>query len=283
MLQYGGNGFTELLSGSVDIASQITPLEALQLAADPRFEIYHRVGHNFMAIAWNHRNPLFGDAAVRRALTMSIDRRGLHQVLYYPDDIHISDVPATKRHFANGSVPEPLSFDPERAAQVFESAGWVDSNNDGIREKDGQDFQFTLNVSPETEAQGIYVQEQLRRVGVRVEVSTFERGVLRQRARSHDFDATIEEYNFVEQYRNFPTSGYVNPEVSRLASTLWYTMDQEKSDEYLRGIWQIVATDVPITYLHPKMSYSAAHRRVKGLQNNRFLADIVEGLWIEDE
>jgi ABC-type transport system substrate-binding protein len=200
--------------------------------------------------------------------TDTASRDTTSSVTDYPDDIHISDVPATKRHFANGSVPEPLPFDPERASQVFESAGWVDSNNDGIREKDGQDFRFTLSVSPETEAQGIYVQERLRRVGVRMEVSTFERSVLRQRARTHDFDATIEEYNFVEQYRDFPTSGYVNPEVSRLASTLWYTMDQEKSDEYLREIWQIVATDVPITYLHPKMSYSAAHRRVKGLQNN---------------
>jgi peptide/nickel transport system substrate-binding protein len=283
VLQYGGSGYTELISGNVDIASQITPLEALQLAADPRFEIYHRNDHDFMAIVWNHRNPLFQDAAVRRALTMSINRRGLHQLLNYPDDLPISDVPATKRHFAEGSVPEPLPFDPERAAQVFESVAWIDGDNNGIREKNGKEFQFTLSVTPETQAQAIYIQEQLRRAGIRMEISTFERSVLRERGRAHNFEAVIRQYNFVEQYRDFPVSGYVNPEVSRLAYTLWYTMDQDKADQYLREIWQIVATEIPLTYLHPRMSFLAAHRRVRGLQNDRFLSNIVQDLWIEDE
>ncbi len=87
----------------------------------------------------------------------------------------------------------------------------------------------------------------------------------------------------MEQYRDFPVSGYVNPEVSRLANTIWYTMDQDKADQYLQGIWQIVATEIPLTYLHPRMSFLAAHRRVKGLQNDRWLATIVQDLWIEEE
>jgi ABC-type transport system substrate-binding protein len=282
VLQYGGSGFTELVSGNVDIADQITPLEALQLAADPRFRVYHRVESVVMAIAWNHRNPLFQDAAVRRALTMSINRRGLHQLLNYPDDLPIFDVPALKRHFAQGSVPEPLPFDPGRAAQAFETAGWVDTDNNGIREKDGQEFHFTLSISPETEAQAIYVQEQFRQVGIRMEISTFERSVLRQRSRDQNYDATIWRYNYLESFKNSSVSGYVNPEVRRLSDLVWYTMDQDQADQYLQGIWDIVATEIPITYLHPRMSYLAAHRRVKGLQNDRFLSNIVEHLWIED-
>ncbi len=283
VLQYGGNGFTELVSGNVDIASNITPLEALQLGADPRFQVYHRTESVDMAIAWNHRNPLFRDAAVRRALTMSINRRGLHQLLNYPDDLPIFDVPALKRHFAQGSVPEPLPFDPERAARMLATAGWVDTDNNGIREKDGLEFRFTLSISPETEAQAIYIQEQFRRVGIRMEISTFERSVLRQRTRAHNFDATIKRYNFVESFDDFRDSGYINPEVSRLANTIWYTMDQDEADQYLQGIWEVVATEIPITYLHPRMSYLAAHRRVKGLRNDRFLSEIVEHLWLEDE
>ncbi len=283
VLQYGGSGFTELVSGNVDIADQITPLEALQLAADPRFQVYHRVESVVTAIAWNHRNPLFQDAAVRRALTMSINRRGLHQLLNYPDDLPIADVPALKRHFAQGSVPAPLPFDPGRAAQAFEAAGWVDTDNNGIREKDGQEFRFTLSISPATEPQAIYIQDQFRRVGIRMEISTFERSVLRQRSRDQNFDAIIWRYNFVESHKNSSVSGYVNPEVRRLSDLVWYTMDQDKSDQYLQEIWEIVATEIPLTYLHPRMSYLAAHRRVKGLRNDRWLSGIVEHLWIEDE
>lgn len=204
-------------------------------------------------------------------------------MLNYPDDLPIFDVPALKRHFAQGSVPEPLPFDPERAARVLATAGWVDTDNNGIREKDGQEFRFTLSISPETEAQAIYIQEQFRRVGIRMEISTFERSVLRQRARAHNFDATIKRYNFVESFDDFNVSGYVNSEVSRLQDLVWYTMDQDEADQYLQGIWEVVATEIPITYLHQGMSYLAAHRRVKGLQNGRFLDEIVEHLWLEDE
>ncbi len=44
-----------------------------------------------------------------------------------------------------------------------------------------------------------------------------------------------------------------------------------------------VDAEIPITYLHPRITYSAAHRRVKGLQNDRWLATIVEDLWIEED
>jgi len=126
-LRYGGNPLVELLSGNVDLASSITPLQAVQLAADPRFRVYHslRANPRDVAIVWNHRNPLFRDVEVRMALTMAIDRRELHRVIHFPDDLPIFDVPALKRHHLQGAVPDPLPFDPERAARLLASAGWA--------------------------------------------------------------------------------------------------------------------------------------------------------------
>ncbi len=59
--------------------------------------------------------------------------------------------------------------------------------------------------------------------------------------------------------------------------------DQDEVDRHMQGLWQIFAEEILVTYLHPRLLYVAAHRQVKGLQNNRFLADIVEDLWIEEE
>jgi peptide/nickel transport system substrate-binding protein len=284
VLRFGGNPLTELLSGNVDVASDITPLESVQLTADPRFQIYHRIQYSQdVAIAWNHHNPLFSDAAVRRALTMSIDRRELHRLLNYPDDIPIFDVPAKTRHFVHGLVPDPLPFDPERAAQELVSEGWVDTDDDGIREKNGQEFRFTLSISPETAAQAVYVQDQLHRAGIGMEISTHDRSVLWKITRERDFDATILTYNYIERFGEFRASGYDNPDARRLRDAAWFTIDQGEVDRHLGELWQIFATEIPVTYLHPRLSYVAANRRVGGMQNGRDIYSMIEHLWIEDE
>jgi len=284
VLQFGGKPLIELLSGNVDLATDITPLEAVQLAADPRFRVYHRVrSAQAVAIAWNHRNPLFQDAAVRKALTLAINRRELHRVLNYPDDLPIFDVPALTRHFVEGVVPEPLPFDPERAARLLTRSGWVDSDNNGIREKDGQEFRFALSVSPETSASAIYIQEQFKQVGVDMEISAQDQFALRHYIRDQVFEATIFRYNYTEQFNDFWLTGYVNPEASRLRDAAWFSIDKDEVDRNLEQLWKIFAEDVPVTYLHPSLSYSAAHRRIRGLNNGQDIFSTVEYLWIEDE
>ncbi len=49
----------------------------------------------------------------------------------------------------------------------------------------------------------------------------------------------------------------------------------------MRGVWRIVTNDLPVTFLHGGVSFSAAHRRVRGIQNNKPL--IFDDLWIEDD
>ncbi len=284
VLRFGGNGTTELLSGNVDIATRIKPLQAVQLAADPRFRIYYKVKYgSHVGILWNHRNPLFQDAEVRRALTLSIDRHELNQVLNYPDDLPIFDVPATQRHFRSGTVPNPMPFDPERAARLLAEAGWIDTDDDGIREKDGQEFRFTLSTTELEATEAVYIQDQYRRVGVQMEISTYDRTALKLKTREpHDFDAAIFTYNYIEHFDEFRDSGYKNPEVSRLRDAIWFTIDQEAADRDLRELWRIFEAEIPITYLHPTLSYLAAHRRVKGLENDMDLFSNVEYLSLED-
>ena len=283
VLRYGSNPITELLSGNVDMVSNVRPVQAARLAEDPRFRVYYRVRSRDVAIAWNHRNRLFQNADVRKALTMTIDRRELYRLLDYPEGIPIYDVPARYRHFARGMVPDPLPYSPERAAQLFARAGWIDADNDDILEKDGVEFRFTLSITAQLSAEAVYIQEQLRRTGIVVEISTYDRSALIQRMRQQDFDAATAEYNYIEQFGEFPITGYVNAEASRLRDGAWFTIDQDNHDELLRSLWRIFAAEMPITYLHPALDMLVAHRRVRGMENNMLLFPNIERLWIEDE
>jgi peptide/nickel transport system substrate-binding protein len=281
MLRFGGHQVTELLSGSVDIATGVPPIDAARLDANPRFQTYHRVRYvRSLSVIWNHRNPLFASAAIRRALTLAIDRHELHQVLYFPDEVPVYDVPTLRRHHRRGTVPAPLPHDTAAAARLLREAGWIDTDGDGVRENGEREFRFTLIATEAQSAQAVYLQEQFRRIGVRMDVATLQRAVLRQRVRGADFDAGLEAYNFVEQFGDRDPSGFFHPELQGLRDAIWYEIDREQRDTYLQRVWEIVAAEIPITYLHPELEYVVAHRRVKGLQHNRDLFPNVEHLWL---
>ena len=114
-----GDGITELLSGEVDadrVPSAILPT----VAGDPRFRIYHSAGAIAgQAVYWKSDHAILGDPMVRRALTHAIDRRTLHHVLNYPDDLPIFDAPHTPDQYRRWELLEPLSYDP--ASEPFVS------------------------------------------------------------------------------------------------------------------------------------------------------------------
>lgn len=287
VLRFGGNPITELKSGNVDIVIKITPQESVILGKDPLFRVYYAT--NFFTnvmIVWNHLNPLFSDSNVRKALTMAINRRELQHVLNYPDGIPIYDVYFLKRHFLQDQVPEALPYDPEQAKLLLEKAGWIDVNNNSVREKDNKEFRFTVTTSSETEAEAIYIQDQFRRIGIRMEISTVEEELLRNKMfDGKNLEAALGNIDWYLFHRMLSAAGYKNSEFYRLYDDAHQTTDLDKANKYLRELWPIFQADMPVTYLHPDIEYRAAHKRVKGL-GNQSLSDPfggIERLWIEDE
>lgn len=284
VLRYGGNPLTELLSGNVDIATGLRPIDAMQVRTDDRFQVDQTYGSGATwVIVWNHRNPLFADARVRRALTLAVDRRELFRVLQLPEDMPIVDVPTRARHRRQGLSPPPLPYDPDGAKELLAEVGWVDADEDGTLERDDQEFQFTFIVDEQQSTYAILLQEQFRRIGIRMEIASFDRTTWRQRARAGDFDATLWLYSYIENFGGTDIfTGYSNAEITALRDSAWHTIDPELHDRHMRAMWRLFAQEIPVTYLHPPVFYRAAHRRVKGLETDiDFIRDI-EHLWIED-
>jgi ABC-type transport system substrate-binding protein len=113
-------------------------------------------------------------------------------VLNFSDNIFITDGIYTNFQAKRGEIPEPLPYDPEQAKRLFEEAGWNDRNANKIREKDGREFHFTMIVEDGIHGQAaIYIHDQLRRVGIRMEIQPLQGDVIRQRFKDGKFDAAI--------------------------------------------------------------------------------------------
>lgn len=84
------------------------------------------------------------DLLVRQAVLYGINRQQVVDLI----QAGLADVaygPLTRASFGyDPAVEEMYAYDPAQAAALLDEAGWVDSNGDGIREKDGQNLTATM-------------------------------------------------------------------------------------------------------------------------------------------
>jgi ABC-type transport system substrate-binding protein len=189
-----------------------------------------------------------------------------------------------------------LPYDPGRVQEILDNHGWHDNDGDGIREQEEKEFRFTAHISSSLEGAeecAIYVQDQFRRIGVRMEIQTLERNPLVKRIHAGDFEAifflidgSLNQPNFGDA-RLFGIKsplGYNNPEMIRLLEAAQLEFDPDMLDKIYERIMPIFTEDMPMTFLLPWTYSSVAHKRIKGLSNIR--VDPIwhlEHLWIEEE
>jgi peptide/nickel transport system substrate-binding protein len=284
VLKFGRNSITELLSGNVDAVQNLRPLEILQIKHDSRFNIYHEFDvTKVFSIIWNHRNPLFQDSSVRRALTHAINRRELTQVLSYPVDTPIFDVSFTPEMFYRGEIPLLFPYDLELSKRLLDEAGWLEQKKGWIREKNGQKFRFSLIFSEELLPGAIYIQDQFRRVGIDMKIVTMELSVHVGRLEEGKFDAIFRNvfpFDFA-----WASGGYVNPELERLQKIAYRSTSLKELESTLRKQWPIFQNDIPVTFLYPLVTFNVAQRRIWGLKSPHRSDPVkfIESLWIEEE
>jgi len=295
ILKFGGSTpIAELLSGNVDAVEDFNQADLPRIAVDSQFRTYYSIEPiGLEAVYWNHRSAFFRDALVRRALTLGINRRELWRVLSLPPDLRIADALFTPRQYQRRELPEPLPYDPDSAARLLDAAGWKDADGDGVRERGGQEFRFValaaLKGPMVVGRAAVYVQDQLRRIGVRMEVQTMEGSTVGRRLRAGQFEAAFFPFfNKIdggsrEWFGEGSPIGYRNPRMISLLQAVTATNDLDEIDRIYLRLMPVFREDVPITFLFPQVSMFVADRRVRGLASP-FEADPImrmEHLWLE--
>ena len=164
----------EFKNGALHFAyfAPVRPEEFAAAKTDPNLVAKAYAGvWNYLFIV-DHTNPLFKDVRVRLALSHAFDRAtilrelwgghgALHQSLTNPFS------------FAFEKIPVPV-YDPARAQKLLREAGWI-PGPDGILQKDGQRFEFSiLNWPGAVKDMAVVYQDALRRLGMAVRLETMD-------------------------------------------------------------------------------------------------------------
>ena len=146
------------------------------------YPLFENDGFTFSSIAtsrcffaWmNYESKIIQDPAVRKAIAMGIDKEGFVATLLDGHGAAANGVfPAGFAY--GGDKVDTETYDPENAKEVLEEAGWVDSDGDGIREKDGVKLSINWLTYPSRQELPLLAesaQATLKEIGIEVNINS---------------------------------------------------------------------------------------------------------------
>jgi peptide/nickel transport system substrate-binding protein len=275
-----------LLDGSADAYEAVPPgTGPPRLAANPSLTILTAPSFSVVYLLFNQRahgdrtrpHPILADVAVRRALSMAIDRATLMRSAYGAYGLGTS-APVAQAHWTHRLVPKGLSYDPGAARAQLQRLGWSDHDGDGVLDKNGTPLALRLNVPTSSAprlAMATQVQEQLRRIGVRIELIRLEFPVWFERRQRGEFDvdfaaATMDPApsGIVQSWTCAGRSGsnyaqYCDPAVDTYLEKAIY--DPRGGERDWRAAYALLQNDAPAAFIASPPTLFALQRRYRGV------------------
>jgi peptide/nickel transport system substrate-binding protein len=276
---------TRFFAGDADFFEQLRPEHLAKIANDTarRAITYPNLGYAYLAL--NNRDPkqpdqphpIFGDRAVRRALTMAIDRRAMLKNVFgaygmpsygpFPHALPVADT----------TLPQ-LPYDTARARALLDSAGWL-PGPDGVRVKDGRRLEFGITTPVSSAARKQYavlLQEAFKRVGAAARIDEVDNAGAAAKNADRSFDAIIELYQTDPSPSGFKQSwstaalgkdgtnfaSYSNPVVDALLDSAGLTFDPSRTRAYARRAFETIIEDAPGIWLYEPPTVAGVHKRI---------------------
>ncbi len=164
-----------LETGETDFVEEVPEIDFTRIAENPDFTTINvpqpGSGHSLMM---NQQLAPMDDLAVRRAIQLASDKEGMITSIWNGIG-QVGCGPITHATYAfDEATCAMYTYDVEAAKKVLEDAGWVDSNGDGIREKDGKPLSIGHYYRAEStlsQQMADYMKSDLAKVGIDVQLN----------------------------------------------------------------------------------------------------------------
>ncbi|MFN3362666.1 MAG: peptide ABC transporter substrate-binding protein [Allorhizobium sp.] len=247
-------------------------------------------------------HPALSDPAVRRALSIAIDREIIDEAGYGPNGQPTCNILPAPDIYVSTAVDWCLTQDIEGANKLLDDAGWV-MGSDGIREKDGVKLSFLYQTSTNSVRQGTQalVKDMWSQIGVSVELrnisasvffggdpaspDTFQKFMADIQMYTNNFDGTDpEKYMAGWMCDKIPSPAngwqgenivrYCNPEYDALVKELGQTGELEKRAEIAKKLNDMLSNDVAQIPLIHRGQPSAVNNTLLGVKMNAWDSEL---------
>lgn len=277
--------FLELLSGGVDFMG-LTPMQYSRQSEAEKFRgmfnRYRYLQFSYSYLGFNLQSERFADRRIRQAISYAINKQEIIDGVLFGLGEEATGPYRPDAWYYNPKVRQ-YPFDPGKARELFADAGYRDRDGDGILDRDGEPFEFTLmtnqgNLTRSRTAE--LIQRRLKEIGVSVKIRIVEwSAFINEFIDKRRFEAVILGWNTgpdPDQFDIWHSSKteekelnfihFSHPEVDRFLEEGRHTFDlKERKSAYFR-IQEILAEEQPYVFLYYPYSLPAIHKRFHGIE-----------------
>jgi peptide/nickel transport system substrate-binding protein len=279
---------TRFLGNEIDLFENLRPENVADVAKRPNLALKIKPWLAYTFIQFNLRNPgdqdrphpILGNRDLRRALVMATNRAAIVRSTY--DTLASLAVGPTIRAY---STTDPgiaqIPYDPPAAARLLDSLGWRMSTRDSVRTRNGRPLRFSLTVPSSSKVRvqtAVLFQEQLRQIGVKVDIDQLAFPAMFDKLRKRAFDADVGQWNTQPSpgavlgswglaAARTPGSNnfgrYENPAFDANVDSALSSFDPARRRAYMTRAYETIVQDAPAIWLAEPKQVLGYHSRLQ--------------------
>jgi len=288
----------QALSGelSIMILDNKAAVDRVKSAQQVRVEPRQLVQYYWLSL--NQTDPRFTDVRVRQAFDYAIDRQAIITAVEkgYGKPANSAIVPAFTTYY-DASHDSDYAFNPDKAKQLLASAGWQ-PGPDGILQKDGQPFQFTMDVGQRGVLQPTneLIQQNLKAVGIQADLNSMEwNSYIQKVVVNRDYTATVNWWVYPNDPDVFPyfassaagkgfnIPGYKDPKLDALLTAVQTETDLAKRKQDVVDLQSYMSANLPYVFMWYPQELDVINANLQGVPdlNLRDAMHYVQEWWLK--
>ena len=292
---------TALKAGNINVMSSIKPKDYSEMIKSEKltnnYNLFNFPEYSYLYIGLNTLSPILKDKNVRKAIAYITNIDDIIKTITY-DQATKTAVPIhpSKTTFNNDIVH--YGYDLTKAKKILSDAGWKDSNKNEILDKqiNGRTEELELNLmvnagNEERKSIAFLFQAEAKKVGIGINIQTFDWSVFLERCSSHNFDMMIGKWisgpgpdDLKQCFHSASANGtgtnymcYSNTQLDSIIHSIRYEIDEEKRKKLYDKAQEIIHEDVPMIFLYIPTNKIAISKQFE----NAYPSLIQPGYWAQ--